>query len=250
MARQSRNQTGGTPGVGIKVWVMKQQTSPIVTGVPPAFLNRFGDSITGILSGFDRLRLRGPLRHLFQPTVMEAYLNASRALMKDFGSFAQKLSARIKAAAYAAAEQAGRPFGYLPRRQTSKEDLARPIARQDGVTSGPIALFSALENGLSYSVRGDRQTQHIHLVLEPRQCLHLYHYFLHPELGRCHVRGQTWFPFTGDLCLNGRDTQGPHLAIGLGNIHPLDRLGPVVFSPQLLFDFFQQLQFPPSARFP
>jgi hypothetical protein len=184
---------------------MNQQTSPTVTGVPPAFLNRFGNSVTGVLSGFDRLRLRGTLRHLFQPTVMEAYLNACRVLIKNFGIFAQGLTARIKAAAYAAAERAGRPFRYLPYSQTSKEDLARQIARKDGIASGLIAIFSALENCLSYSVRGDRQTKHIHLVLEPRKCLHLYHYFLHPELGLCHVRVQTWFPFTVDVCLNGRD---------------------------------------------
>ncbi len=184
---------------------MNQQTSPTDTGVPPGFLNRFGHAVTGVLSGFDRLRLRGTLRHLFQPTVMEAYLNACRVLIKDFGTFAQGLTARIKAAAYATAEQAGRPLRYLPSSQTSKEALARQIAREDGVTSGLIAIFSALENCLSYSVRGDRQTKHIHMVLEPRKCLHLYHYFLHEELGLCHVRVQTWFPFTVDLCLNGRD---------------------------------------------
>jgi hypothetical protein len=105
----SRNQSGGTPGIEIKVWVMNQQTSPIVASVPPAFLNRFGDSITGVLSGFDRRRLRGTLRQLFQPTVMEACLNACRVLIKDFGTFAQGLTTRIKAAAYATAEQAGRP---------------------------------------------------------------------------------------------------------------------------------------------
>jgi len=184
---------------------MNPQTVSTVTGVPPAFLSRFSDSITGVLSGFDRLRLRGTLRPLFRPTVMEAYLNACRILIKDFGPFAQGLTARIKAAAYASAEQAGRPFLYLPRSQTSKEELARQIARKDGVSSGLIAIFSALENCLSYSVRSDRQTQHIHLVLEPRKCLHLYHYFLHEELGLCHVRVQTWFPFTVDICLNGRD---------------------------------------------
>ena len=32
---------------------MNQQTSPTVTGVPPAFLNRFSHSIIGVLSGFD-----------------------------------------------------------------------------------------------------------------------------------------------------------------------------------------------------
>jgi hypothetical protein len=62
----SRNQSGGTPGVRVKVWVMKSQTSSLVTGVPPAFLNRFGTSITGVWSGFDRRRLRGTLRPLFQ----------------------------------------------------------------------------------------------------------------------------------------------------------------------------------------
>ena len=51
------NQSGGAPGVAIKVWVMNQQTSPIVADVPPTFLDRFGDFITGVLSGFDGLRL-------------------------------------------------------------------------------------------------------------------------------------------------------------------------------------------------
>jgi hypothetical protein len=205
LARQSRNQSGVTPGSAIEVWVMNSQTSSTGSSVAPAFLNRFGDSITGVLSGFDRLRLRGTLRHLFQPTVMEAYLSACRVLIKDFSTLAQGLTARIKAAAYASAQKAGRPFRYLPSSQTSKEALARQIAREDGVTGGLIAIFSALENCLSYSVRGDRQTKHIHMVLERRKCLHLYHYFLHEELGLCHVRVQTWFPFTVDICLNGRD---------------------------------------------
>ncbi len=184
---------------------MNQQTSSVDTSVAPAFLTRCGSCVTGVLSGFDRLRLRGTLRHLFQPTVMEAYLNACRVLIKDFGDFAQELTGRVKAAAYASAEKAGRPFRYLSNSQMSKEELARQIARADGVNSGLIAIFSALENCLSYSVRGNRQTKQIHMVLEPRKCLHLYHYFLHEELGLCHVRVQTWFPFTVDVCLNGRE---------------------------------------------
>ena len=109
-------------------------------------------------------------------------------LIKDFKTFATGLTARLKAAAYASAEQAGRPFRFLPSSQLSKEDLARQIARQDGVTAGLIAIFSATENCRSYSARGNRQTKHIHLVLEPRRCTHLYHYFMHEELGLCHVQ--------------------------------------------------------------
>jgi hypothetical protein len=42
-------------------------------------------------------------------------------------------------------------------------------------------------------------------VLETRKCTHFYHYYLHPDLGLCHVRVQSWFPFTVDVCLNGRE---------------------------------------------
>ena len=121
---------------------------------------------------------------------MEPYLNACHVLIKDFKTFAEGLTARRKAAAYASAEQAGHPFRYLPNSQLSKAALVRQLAREDGVTSGLIAVFSALENCLSYFVRGDRQTKHLHMVLESYKCLHLHHYFLHEELGLCHVLGR------------------------------------------------------------
>jgi len=128
---------------------MNHPTSPFATGVPPALLNRCGHSLAGVLYGFDRLRLRGTLRYLFQPTVMEAYLNACRVLIKDFGSFANALTARVKAAVYATAGQRGRPFRYLSHSQISKEDLARQIAREEGVTTVLSAIFSAWETCLA-----------------------------------------------------------------------------------------------------
>jgi hypothetical protein len=184
---------------------MKNQTPTSGHGAPDAFLNKFGQHITGVLSGFDRLRFRGTLRMLFDPSVMEVYLLRWNVLIKHFKTFAEGITGRVKAAAYQAAQSAGRPFRYLPQPDVSKEDLARQIAHDDQVRSGLVAVFSAVEPCLSYSVRGDRQTQQIHLVLETRKCTHFYHYYLHPEMGLCHVRVQTWFPFTVDVCLNGRE---------------------------------------------
>ena len=129
-----------------------QKTTTPATGVPLGFRNRFGHQILGSLSGFDRLRLRGSLRHLFQPTVMEAYLNASRVLIKDFGTFAHKLSARVREASYRLAENLGRPVEYLRSNQRSKEQIAKEIAQRDKVQSGLIAILSALEPCQSYSV--------------------------------------------------------------------------------------------------
>jgi hypothetical protein len=157
------------------------------------------------LCGFDRLRFRGTLRMLFDPAIMETYLLRCGVLRKNFKAFAQDLTDRVKAAAYQTAQAAGRPVRYLPRPDVAKEDLARQIARDEHVHSGRIAVLTAVEPCLSYSVRGNHQTKHIHLVLETRKCTHLYHYFLHPDFGLCHMRVQTWFPFTVDVCLNGRE---------------------------------------------
>ena len=174
-------------------------------GVPDSFLNKFGRDVTGVLSGFDRLRFRATLRMLFVPAIMETYLSVCHVLIKNFKTFAEATTAKIKAAAYASAHAAGRPALYLPSPEISKEDKARQIARADRITDGLIALFSATEPCLSYSVRGDPKTKHIHLVLETRKCTHLYHYFQHADFGQVSVRVQTWFPFTVDVCLNGRE---------------------------------------------
>jgi hypothetical protein len=184
---------------------MKNQTSTPTHGVPDAFLTKFGRDVTAVLAGFDRLRFRATLRLLFVPAFMEGYLNACHVLIKDFRTFAEATTAKVKAAAYAAARAAGRPDLYLASPEISKEDKARQIARADHITDGLIALFSATEPCLSYSVRGDAKTKHIHLVLETRKCTHLYHYFMHADFGQISVRVQTWFPFTVDVCLNGRE---------------------------------------------
>jgi hypothetical protein len=208
LERRSRNQitNRGVPRVLVSIRYMKSQTPTLHThGAPTSFLNKFGQGITAILSGFDRLRFRATLRLLFVERGMEAYLNSCNVLIKDFKNLAQAKTAQIKAAAYAAARAAGRPDIFLSSSQISKEEKAREIARQDQIKEGLIVLFSAKEPCLSYSVRGDAKTKLLRLVLEPRQCTHLYHYFQHPDFGQLSVRVQTWFPFSVDVCLNGRE---------------------------------------------
>jgi hypothetical protein len=93
---------------------------------------------------------------------------------------------------------------YLADSNLSKEDLARQLAQRDGVRSGPICLFACVEPCLSFQLRGDRQAKQLRLVLEHSKCTHLYHYYQHAQFGQLHVRVQTWFPFSIDVCLNGR----------------------------------------------
>src|ERR1700732_3081505 len=99
-------------------------------GLPQSFIDRFGQHVTGFLSGFDRLRFRATLRPLFQPGGMEIYLCSCKVLIKQFGAFAKGLTEQIRQAAYASFEQAKRPIRYLTDSSLSKEELARRLAQE------------------------------------------------------------------------------------------------------------------------
>ena len=172
--------------------------------IPVEFSSKFGSLIKSVLGGFDRLRLCGTLRPLFTPRWMALYLCAAKVLLKDFGKHAQALTERVCQSARQIAEGAGRPYVYLNSAQTNKEALIEQIARRDCISEGLIAILSAVEPCVVISVRGDAQHKRLSPILQQRKCLHLYHYYEHPVLGRCHLRLQSWYPFTVDVCLNGR----------------------------------------------
>jgi hypothetical protein len=133
---------------------VKTQQLPAAHGVPESFLSQFGQNITGIVSGFDRIRFRGTLRLLFQPAAMERYLCSCGVLIKEFKHFAESVTAKVKAAAYRSAAAVKRPPQYLNSPQLSREQYARQIAFEDRIKEGLIVLLSAKEPYYSYSVRG------------------------------------------------------------------------------------------------
>ena len=169
-----------------------------------AFLAAHGADVTGVISGCDRLRLRGSLRHLYQPTFMFRYLCAAGVRLKDFAGFVSGLTNRVCAASAAFAAQCGRPLRYLESCGRRKEDLARELAHRDHIDEGLIGVFSILEPCLTYAVRHDAAAHRLYLHLGQGRCLHHYFYFQHREFGLMHLRLQTWFPFQLMVCLNGR----------------------------------------------
>lgn len=174
-------------------------------GVPDAFVTKFGDLFTSVLSGWDRLRLCGTLRPLFNPEWMRAHLCASKVLLKDFRDHAEALTEQIHARALAAAAAVGRPYQFLRTSRTSKEGVARALMQREGVREGLITVLGAVEPCVAMTVRLNRETGRLEPRLENRKALHLYHYFNHEQFGLCHVRVQTWYPFTVEVWVNGRE---------------------------------------------
>src|SRR5438876_1208357 len=95
-----------------------------------AFLQRFGSKITGILSGFDRLRIRGTKRWLAHEGGMWTFLTRAGVLLKDFDAYVQRQSQTLCRAMEQAADGAGRPVVYLtsPQFVTSYDSFEMPTA--------------------------------------------------------------------------------------------------------------------------
>jgi hypothetical protein len=169
------------------------------------FIQRFSDKITGALSGFDRLVLRGSLRQLKYPAGMKRWLWDQQVLLKEFGAYAETLTERLKQASCQEAQRQSRPVLYLASSHTDKEALAREIAERDRIREGLIAVLRCVEPCSSYEIYRNRDTKRLELVPRFRKCLHLYHYFIDPQFGFMSARVQTWLAFDLQICLNGRE---------------------------------------------
>jgi hypothetical protein len=175
------------------------------------FIAKHAQQIIGFLEGFDRLRLRGTLRSLYCPGVMEAYLCAQHVKFKDFGAFVERTTDKVKTAAEALAKKLARPLVYVGSSAVRKEDVAREIAREDGVKEGLIGVLKSVEPCQAYSIRRQPEGPGFEFRLEVRKCLHFYFYFEHPRFGFMNLRLQSWLPFQIDVCLNGRHWLGRQL---------------------------------------
>ena len=160
------------------------------------FIQKNDNKINGVLNGFDRLVLKGTLLSLSYTAGMMSFLYQIGVLLKDFGSYVEKTTERLREASYETARRLNRPIRYLPSRNTPREPIARKIVQKDGITDGLICLLKCVEPCISYKIVRDANIKKLVLEPGPGMCLHIYHYWIDPLFGFMSARIQTWFPFT------------------------------------------------------
>src|SRR5688572_12670913 len=106
------------------------------------FIQQHADQISGVLSGFDRMRFRGTLRWLAYTNGMRGFLNHIGVLLKDFKTYVQGITDQIRDATQQVAEAHGKQVRFLDSSRISKEETAREIAQRDGIRQGLICIFS------------------------------------------------------------------------------------------------------------
>jgi len=174
------------------------------------FIEKFRDQICGTLSGFDRLVLRGSPRRLEYAYYdasrgivvakgMEEYLWQNGVRFKDYGEYVKRVSLRVKEASTKRLRQAGLPVIFLPQANLDKEQCARRVAAERGITSGPVCALSAVEPSATFEYSKSKIARRV------RPCHVLYHYRLDERFGWMYGRIQTWFPFNIQIGLNGRE---------------------------------------------
>lgn len=170
-----------------------------------SFLASHGSEIKGVLSGWDRMRLRGTLRWLANRSGMGAYLCTRGILLKQFKGWAIGLTEKVRRATERVAEAAGRPIMYLPSSHLRKEDCAREIAERDRITEGLVCVLTCVEPCSTYEVGPSKERKKLELRDHSGKCLHRYFYVQDREWGLLSLRVQSWLPFSIHVCLNGRE---------------------------------------------
>ena len=173
------------------------------------FLQRCGDFVLGVLSGFDRLVLKGKLRQLYSPEGMNCYCAANGVLRKQYKEHAQDITQHVLQASLIEQAKQQERFRYLQSSKTDKEQVARAIADQQGIQEGLVAVLQCVEPCWTFDVKS--VNGRLTVQGEPGKCSFLYHYYLHPQFGWMHVRLQTWFPFEIQVYVNGREWLARHL---------------------------------------
>ena len=170
-----------------------------------SFIQKHAADVIGVLSGFDRLVFRGTLRTLSYVDGMGAYLGHRHVLLKDFGTFTKAVSTQVKEASCAVAVRAGRPDIFMASPKAKKEEFVEKLARRDHVKAGLVCVLRCTELAPAYDIFRNRENKRLELQRRTRPHQHIYHYFIHPRFGFMYARLQTWFPFSIQIGINGRE---------------------------------------------
>jgi len=182
-----------------------------------AFLQKYPSDVIGVLSGFDRVVLRGTIRQLAYLDGMNCYMAVNRVQPKDFKQHATDTTARLREAVEGPVRREGRPVLYLESTRLDKEELVGQLVARDGLREGTICLLSCVEPCQTYEAHGDKQKQTVELRSRWGKCTAFYKYRFHPLLGYLYARIQSWFPFNVQVYFNGREWLTRQLeAAGLG----------------------------------
>ena len=171
-----------------------------------SLIQRFADLVKGVISGFDRIVMKGSIRPLSYVQGVTEFCRRRGILNKDYKSWMlEQSSALVQAVERYALAESGQRITHIPSLHTDKQHLAEERQRTTGIDKGLIGVWSCAESGRSFRAHFCAAKGFPELRCYTPHCNHLYLYFDHPEFGFMNIRLQTWFPYHIQVCMNGRE---------------------------------------------
>lgn len=162
---------------------------------------RYEDKISGVLSCYDRIVLKGTLPTLCYAQGMTNYLYSKDILIFDYTKFADPLREQLRLNAEQLATKNGLKIEFVRSSKARKEDIVRK--HFDANKTGLVYVLSAMEACHSYVPWHDKTSHKTFLKDTQGKCLHYYFYFNDPDIGFGYVRVPTWCPFQLQVYFNG-----------------------------------------------
>ncbi len=145
-----------------------------------SLLNRFGGSVTGCITGFDRLVFKGILRPIAYAAGVQMFLAVHGVLNKNYKEWMQSQSTTLVQTVdeYAKAT-CGQGITWIPSSNIRKEVLAHKRQKETGISEGLVGVWACLESCNSFRAVFDSAAGYPQLIPNPTRCKHLYFYYEH-----------------------------------------------------------------------
>lgn len=167
-------------------------------------IEQYADKIKGTFSFFDRIIINGYIRPLMLEHSRAGALYQLGILYKNFKTYFMDITESIKLHIEGSASELGRPVIYLSSTKERKEDAAKKVLTQNPVSEGLICVLKTLESCKTAKVYGSDEGK-LTVKSTYTKCLHYYLYYLDRDYGFMFVKIQTWFPFSIQVYINGRE---------------------------------------------
>ena len=168
-------------------------------------LKNYGDKINGKFNTFDRILFKGLLMPLNNPSSFAVYLHKNNVLLKDFDKFAEAQTKSLCEHIDKYITLNGVTLTYLASSKTNKKELSDEVFNEYPEKCGLVAAYSAVELCNTMTVKPNHEVKKLETTYRNTKCKHYYLYYNDEEFGHMFIKIQTWFPYTVNIYINGRE---------------------------------------------
>lgn len=169
------------------------------------FAERHSTKIDGVLHGFDRLIFKGYLTSFFPEKGIYYYLSQIDVRLVEYNKYMKRQQYLFRTHINQIARDEDVEIHYVNKSKKSKDEIAKRDFQKMPNKKGLISIISSLETSRSFSLRGNKALKELEVVSENRQHLHYYLFYNDAEFGWMHFKIQSWYPFTIQIYVNGKE---------------------------------------------